>query len=308
MDAPHATPAEASVSISAPGQQDHTSAAPARTTTAVGQAGGKDRETVYVWDLPVRITHWVNVASIVALSITGYYIENPFIQTQGPATDQFLMGAVRFAHFVSAFVFTASVLFRIYWAFMGNRYAHWDQFIPASRARLTALWRMIRYYTFTRREPPPEIGHNPLAGATYVGLYVLFILQIATGFALYSEGFHSGIWVTLFGWMITLFGAQPLRLIHAIIMFLILAFTIHHVYSAVLIDIEERSGLVSSIITGTKTLTRHHIAAAQMEDTSTQQWRQLRHRRTRKGVTTDGDAANGDAALPDAASGGSHGE
>jgi hypothetical protein len=49
-------------------------------------------------------------------------------------------------------------------------------------------------------------------------------------------------------------------------MFLLIAFTIHHVYSAVLIDIEERSGLVSSIVTGYKTFTAHHIAEAQAND------------------------------------------
>jgi Ni/Fe-hydrogenase 1 B-type cytochrome subunit len=128
--------------------------------------------------------------------------------------------------------------------------------------RRRALGKMLGYYTFLRKEPPAQVGHNPLAGITYVGLYVLFALQIATGFALYSLPFHDGIWKTLFGWTIVAFGTQPLRLIHDIIMYLIIAFTIHHVYSAVLIDIEERSGLVSSIITGRKSLTREHLAAA----------------------------------------------
>lgn len=59
---------------------------------------------VYVWDLPVRLTHWVNVASILVLSLTSYYIANPFILTHGIATNEFLMGTVRFVHFLTAFV------------------------------------------------------------------------------------------------------------------------------------------------------------------------------------------------------------
>lgn len=225
--------------------------------------------TVYVWDLPVRITHWVNVACIVVLSVTGYYIANPFIMTQGPATDQFLMGTIRFIHYVTAFIFTTSVLFRIYWAFASrSKYARWRQFVPASRGRWRALGRMIRYYTFFRREPPAEIGHNPLAGATYIGLYVLFVLQIVTGFAMYSLPYHDGWMKVVFGWIVVAFGAQPVRVVHDLIMYLIIAFTIHHVYSAVLIDGEERSGLISSIITGRKSLTQRHIAAAQAEETS----------------------------------------
>ncbi|HZC06021.1 MAG TPA: Ni/Fe-hydrogenase, b-type cytochrome subunit [Ktedonobacterales bacterium] len=222
----------------------------------------RTQETVYVWDMPLRISHWLNVLSIVALSVTGYYIAAPFIQTQGAATNQFLMGTVRFVHFVFAFMFSATVLFRIYWAFAGNHWANWRQFIPTSRARLRSLRRMLRYYTFFRSRPPEVIGHNPLAGVTYVGLYGLFALQIITGFALYALPLHSGFIPWAFGWINIVFGEQYVRLAHDFTMWLIIAFTIHHVYSAILIDIEERSGLVSSIVTGYKTLSRAHIRAA----------------------------------------------
>lgn len=237
--------------------------APDTSRAAPASSASEFRVTMQVWDLPVRLTHWINVACILILSITGYYIANPFVGTHGAATLQFLMGTVRFVHFVVAFIFTMSVLFRIYWAFRGNTYARWRQFIPTTRNRWREFARMGRYYTFLRHQPPAQIGHNPLAGATYTGLYVLFILQIVTGFALYSQPFHGGFWPFAFGWIIHIFGAQPVRLLHDIVMWLIIAFTIHHVYSAVLIDIEERSGLVSSIITGSKTLTPQHIAEAQ---------------------------------------------
>jgi Ni/Fe-hydrogenase 1 B-type cytochrome subunit len=246
---------------------EHAPAAQTQPAVAADAAAAPTPKVeVYVWDLPVRITHWVNVASILVLSLTGYYIANPFFGTRGPATDQFLMGTVRFVHFSVAFIFTMSVLFRVYWAFAGNKYARWQQFVPVKRSRRRALGRMIGYYTFFRKEPPPEVGHNPLAGVTYIGLYLLFALQILTGFALYSQPFTGGVWKTLCGWIIVAFGAQPVRLVHDIIMYLIIAFTIHHVYSAVVIDLEERSGLVSSIITGRKLLTRRHLEEAALEN------------------------------------------
>lgn len=244
----------------------HADASPLEGTAPEGGAA-EMTQTLYVWDLPVRITHWTNVAMIVVLSITGYYISNPLILTHGPAVDQFLMGTVRFIHFVAAFVFTVSVLFRIYWAFVSRmKYARWSQFVPVSAGRLRALGRMLGYYTFLRRRPPAEIGHNPLAGVTYVGLYVLFTIQIVTGFALYSLPFHGGFWPVAFGWIVTVFSAPVVRWVHDVVMFLVMAFTIHHVYSAVLIDIEERSGLVSSMVTGSKSLTPSHIAEARRED------------------------------------------
>jgi Ni/Fe-hydrogenase 1 B-type cytochrome subunit len=226
------------------------------------------RKDVYVWELPVRITHWVTVISIGILTVTGIYLATPFIGTSGPASDQYLMGTVRFIHFVTAFVFTASVLFRIYWAFVGNTYARWNQFLPTNAARRRDARRMLTFYLFLRRDPPAEVGHNPLAGMTYVVVFALFLLQIITGFALYALPFDQGtFWPTAFGWITVTFGVQPVRLVHDIIMWLLLAFTIHHVYSCILIDIEERSGLVSSIVTGFKTLTRRQLAAAAAEET-----------------------------------------
>jgi Ni/Fe-hydrogenase 1 B-type cytochrome subunit len=226
------------------------------------------REDVYVWELPVRITHWITVLSIGILTVTGIYIATPFIGTSGPASNQYLVGTVRFIHFVTAFVFTASVLFRIYWAFVGNTYARWNQFLPTNAARRRDARRMLTFYLFLRREPPAEVGHNPLAGMTYVVVFALFLLQIITGFALYALPFDQGtFWRTVFGWVIVAFGVQPVRLVHDLIMWLLLAFTIHHVYSCILIDVEERSGLVSSIITGFKSLTRRQLAAAAAEET-----------------------------------------
>lgn len=236
---------------------------------------------MHVWELPVRITHWVNVISIAILTITGIYIAGPFIGTSGPASNQHLMETMRFIHFVTAFVFTASVLFRIYWAFVGNKYARWDHFVPVRSARRRGIRRMMQFYLFLRRNPPAVVGHNPLAGAAYTVLYVLFVLQIITGFALYSIPFYGGFWPAAFAWIITVFGVQPVRFAHDMIMWLFLAFTVHHLYTAVLIDNEERSGIMSSIFTGAKSITRSHMAAALAEDTpdpKRRRWQRARQR------------------------------
>ena len=45
-------------------------------------------QTTYVWEWPVRLTHWINVISIVVLSVTGFYIGNPFVSV--PATSKSL--------------------------------------------------------------------------------------------------------------------------------------------------------------------------------------------------------------------------
>ena len=264
--------------IVVPRQDGHGPVSPARETSEA-----EPRKGIYVWELPVRITHWVNVITIGILTVTGIYIASPFIVTNGEATNQYLMGSMRFTHFVAAFVFTVSVLFRIYWAFIGNKYANWKQFIPTKPARRRGIGRMLAFYLFLRRDPPAVVGHNPLAGMAYTVVLILFVLQIITGFALYSLSFDAGtFWPTTFGWVIVIFGGQVIRLIHDIIMWLILAFTVHHVYTALLIDTEERSGLVSSIITGFKSLTRHQLEAAQAEEVPNPRRRPFWTRSSRK--------------------------
>ena len=113
-----------------------------------------------------------------------------------------------------------------------------------------------------RRTPPPEIGHNALVGAAYTAIYLCFAVEIVTGFALYSRGFEGGFVAWTLGWPLTVFSAPTLRLVHGVVMWVILAFVIHHAYSAILIDTEEHSGMVASIFTGNKTFTEEHLAAA----------------------------------------------
>jgi Ni/Fe-hydrogenase b-type cytochrome subunit len=160
------------------------------------------RKTVYVFELPVRIVHWTVVLCLIVLSTTGLYIEHP-IQT-GPATPLghpgFTLGEVRFIHELSAFVFIAAVLFRIYWSFAGNEYTHWRALLPVTRAQRRDLRDMLRFYTYLRRRPVPLNGHNPLAGLAYTALYALFIVTILTGLGLYAWLLRRPPWTTLFGW------------------------------------------------------------------------------------------------------------
>ncbi|MFQ5577720.1 MAG: cytochrome b/b6 domain-containing protein, partial [Anaerolineae bacterium] len=76
---------------------------------------------VYVWEVPVRLTHWLNVLAIVVLSFTGYYIGNPYIQVSTREVyGGYFMGLMRFIHFAAAFVFVGSLALRTYWGFIGG--------------------------------------------------------------------------------------------------------------------------------------------------------------------------------------------
>ena len=210
---------------------------------------------IYVWELPVRLTHWAIVISIVVLAITGFYIHAPFLVPSEPIEASTQMATVRFWHEISALVFTLSVAFRFYWGFVGNSFASWRQIIPHRRDQFRWLREMGKYYSFRRRHPAPYAGHNHLAGLAYTVVSVGMFAQILTGMLLFGWIMQEGIIHDLFGWGNSLPGGiQTVRVVHYVIMFLFLAFAIHHVYSAILVDIEERTGVMSSIFSGYKNI------------------------------------------------------
>lgn len=212
---------------------------------------------VYVWELPVRLVHWTIFLTTVILSVTGYYIHNPFIISRGP--DAFLMATMRFIHEVTAFVFTLAFLVRVYWFFMGNQYAHWRAFVPLTRSQWAGIRDMLKYYLFLRWRAPEATGHNPLAALVYLAIYLVILVQILTGFALFQWVAGTGPWTTLFGWMPGWLHIQYIREIHFLLMFIFFAFTIHHVYSALLVAAEEKNGLMGSIFSGYKFIAAHLV-------------------------------------------------
>ncbi len=205
-----------------------------------------------VWELPVRVTHWLVFFSVVVLSFTGLYIHSPFLIAPASAATPFTMATIRFIHVTAAFVFTIAWAWRMYWFFVGNRCSRWSAFIPLQRSQWRGMRAMFDYYTFLRWYPTHRIGHNSLAAVAYLFMFTMMLVEILTGFAMYSRIINTEPVTTLFGWLPRLIDIQWLREIHYFVMFIFFAFTIHHVYSAVLVSTEERNGIIESIVTGYK--------------------------------------------------------
>ena len=144
---------------------------------------------VYVWELPVRIYHWLNALCIVILCITGFIIADPpAIMTETEANLSYWFGMVRFIHFVAAFVFFFNFVFRLYWGFVGNRYARWNNFIPLKKSQWKEILEVIKVdILMIKNKPVDSIGHNALASVIYFGTFWAFLLQSITGFGLYAK-------------------------------------------------------------------------------------------------------------------------
>lgn len=209
---------------------------------------------VFVWQLPVRVYHWLNALSILVLIATGLLIGNPpVILTGGEAYGNYWFGTVRFLHFAAAYVFFFNFIFRLYWGFVGNRYADWKNFIPHSKAFLREMWQVIRIDILLAKDKEHmAVGHNPLAGFIYFLTFLAFLLQVFTGFGLYaamSDSFIAG----LFAWVPAFFGGDfALRQWHHVATWFFILFTIVHVYLVFYHDYVEGRGELSSMAGGWK--------------------------------------------------------
>jgi len=208
----------------------------------------------YVWELPVRYFHWINVVSIVVLSVTGFIIGNPpAIQSAAEASQGYWFGTVRFIHFAFAYLFLFNFIMRIYWGFAGNRYANWRNFIPYSKRHWKDMWEVIKVDILQVKDAEnPNLGHNALASLTYFLIFIAFLIQVFTGFGIYAKMSNSWF-ASLFLWVPSLLGGDiATRYIHHLMMWFFILFAMIHIYLVFYHDYIERNGIASSIIGGWK--------------------------------------------------------
>jgi Ni/Fe-hydrogenase 1 B-type cytochrome subunit len=224
--------------------------------TATHELGQNPRELhygrKYVWELPLRISHWVNAIAIAVLFVTGLFIATPVLTPQGEAYNNFWMGRMRELHFLFGFALILGVLVRVYWFFAGNNYA---------RSGFPMFWKkewykavigqVIEYMHLDRGHI--HIGHNSLAGASYMAFFAMCGFEGVTGMALYAESNPGGFWDRLLGWTIPLLGGSfRVHTWHHLVAWLIIVFTMFHLYIAIYDTQLYKNGLIDSIIAGPK--------------------------------------------------------
>lgn len=232
---------------------------PPRGLAATDEAGvGVEigqRTAIYVYETPVRIWHWVNALCILVLIVTGYFIGQPLPSMPGEASDQFLMGYVRFAHFAAGQVLVVAYLCRLAWAFVGNRHSRQIFYVPFWSGQFwREVWWEAKWYLFLVPEPKKYEGHNPLAHLAMFTMFHLTLLALMlTGCALYAEGQgHGSLWYAAFGWVIDLIGPNTMvvHTVHRLAMWVMLVFAIIHIYAAIREDIMSRQSMISTMLSG----------------------------------------------------------
>jgi Ni/Fe-hydrogenase 1 B-type cytochrome subunit len=219
----------------------------------------KSYKRAYIWQLPVRFFHWINAWSIAFLIITGFIIAHPpAILTNREASDIFWLGYVRMAHFICAYTMVVVMIWRIYWAFVGNKFENWRVFFPLDKKGFHKMWHVIKYDIFLQNEKEYDfknisVGHNSVAAFSYLIMFFMALVMIFTGFAMYAPA-STWFFPKMFEWVTVLFGGDELkvRMIHHVTMWFFILFIIVHVYLVFFHDWLEGRGETSAMVSGYK--------------------------------------------------------
>ncbi len=214
--------------------------------------------SVYVYEAPMRLWHWVTALAIIVLAVTGFLIGSPPPSVPGEASANFLFGYIRFTHFAAAYVLIAAFIGRLYWVLAGNWHAR-EIFFPLILVKQWwgEVFHEIRWYLFIEKEPKKYIGHNPF---TTIVMHFLFVwvvtFMIFSGLALYGEGAGMGSWQYRFfsSWFIPLIGnSQDVHTYHHLGMWIFVIFIMVHVYAAFREDVMSRQSIIGTMISGWRT-------------------------------------------------------
>lgn len=209
-----------------------------------------------------RWQHWVRAFSIVILTITGFYIAEPFIGSVNPSPnpENFMYALFRSWHQIFGFVLTAVILFKTYLFIFGRKH---DIERKAVKDIINPkVWiQQIGYYLLITKHPKLNGVYNPLQFMAYFGFYLMMFTLIITGLVLYVHVYHDGLGSFLYDIMrnfeVMLGGLSMVREIHHIAMWGVILFVFGHIYMAVYNAVFGKEGAMDAIFSGQKWHKKH---------------------------------------------------
>ena len=192
---------------------------------ATSAAEGKAR-LVLVWDLPVRVFHWLTAVLIPVAYVTWRLNWMDWHAWVGDAL-------------------LALVLFRLLWGLFGSETARFSRFLASPHSAAQHLAHVFR------REPDRQAGHNPAGGWMVVLLLALLLGQVLTGIFVDNEVANQG----------PLSEETPARIANLmtalhdrLLWYALLAAAVLHVLAILVYGVAKRHNLLLPMITGRKLL------------------------------------------------------
>ena len=182
--------------------------------------------TVRVWDLPVRLGHWLIV---VLFGFSWWSGENHEMDW----------------HRWSGYSALALLLFRIYWGFAGERTARFASFLRGPGT-------VLAYgKTLARRPYVAGQGHNPMGGWSVMIMLAALTVQVTAGlFSVDVDGLESGPLADYVSFETGRWAAH----IHHLVFNIALAVVVVHIAAIAFYRFWLRTDLITPMITGKRPL------------------------------------------------------
>lgn len=232
-----------------------------------------DIKVYSVWDLPVRLFHWINFISVIGLLFMGFIM---LYKKELGITGLDAKISLKAVHVIIGYVFATNLLIRLIWAFVGNRFARWSAFVPAA-GQITK----IRSYLSSLKNGQPQVwlGHNPMGRLAVAFLYLLLVTMAVTGLVRAGTDIYYppfGTWAQAY---VAAEGVSPAEIkpydesrvnpdkfaglkafkspfgkVHLYTAYTLLAMLILHIAAVIIAEKREGGALISAMFTGKKYL------------------------------------------------------
>jgi Ni/Fe-hydrogenase 1 B-type cytochrome subunit len=179
--------------------------------------------------LPMLLTHWLHLISMVILAFTGFYIHYPFFPG--------FMSVARGSHFFFMYVLIITLVVRIILMFTVKTAGVADSreksldaknFLPQKENR-GSLFPTIGYYLFVKKDYSHNAKYNSLQKVSYILIPIMIVFMAWTGFSIYGPYMDNSFFqssVELVG------GPMNMRIIHYFMLWAFIIFTVIHAYLA----------------------------------------------------------------------------
>jgi cytochrome b len=176
---------------------------------------------ITIWDLPLRIFHWLLVVFFAAAVITA--------KLGGNALEW---------HVYTGLAVLVLLLFRVLWGFVGGTHAKFSNFVRGPRAILAYL----------QGSGEKHIGHNPIGALSVITMLVVLLIQAITGLFANDDIFTEGPLYAL----VSKDTSDYLTHIHTLNQYVMYGILVLHIGAIIYYRLFKRENLVRPMLTGRK--------------------------------------------------------
>ncbi len=189
---------------------------------------------VLIWDLPVRVFHWLLVLAFTASFLTR-------------GADRFLD-----LHVFAGYVTLSLVVFRIYWLMRGGYYARLARLRFAAAEVAQYLGRLVRHRA--QRFP----GHNPAGAWAVVAMLALLGLVCASGIAVMGSDEGHGPLAGMLGHDLDTLA----KAVHRALSWLMVGLVGVHLTGVLVESRLHRENLIAAMLSGRKRIAEQRVPAS----------------------------------------------